>query len=134
MARSRAGSTDTPAKRLLRRILWGVAAAGVVWWAIEGGEFGTGDIYAQKGRMARLRAEVDSLRTEVDSLQAELKSLNTDDKRLERIARERYGMVKGEKEVLYRVTHSTDASASKAAGAARDSIVARDTLPGAPRG
>ena len=114
MARAGSRTADTPAKRLLRRALWGTAAVGAAWFAFEGGEFGTSDIYAQNARRARLKAEVDSLTAMVDSLNAELKSMTTDNARLERIARERFGMVKGTKEVLYRVS--------------------RDTLEGRPRG
>ena len=134
MARSRSNTSDTPAKRLLRRVVWAAAAVGVVAFAVEGGEFGTSDILAQKTRKERLQRELDSLRAMTDSLKAELKSMNTDDARLERIARERYGMVKGTKEVLYRVPRSGDAAAARAAGATRDSVVARDTSLADPRG
>jgi cell division protein FtsB len=119
---------------MMRRALWAAAAVGAIAFAIEGGEFGTSDIYSQKARRARMRAEVDSLQATVDSLRAELKSINTDEVRLERIARERYGMVKGSKEVLYRVSRSGDGSADRATATARDSVVASDTSRARPRG
>jgi len=134
MPRSHTRTTDTPARRFIRRTLWGAAAAGTVAFAIEGGEFGTSDIYDQRGRRVRLRAEVDSLRATVDSLQAELNAMKTDDALLERVARERFGMVKGSKEVLYRITRSVDTSGNSAAGASRDSMVPTDTSLMAPRG
>ena len=127
MPRSHTRTTDTPARRFIRRTLWGAAAAGTVAFAIEGGEFGTSDIYDQRGRRVRLRAEV-------DSLQAELNAMKTDDALLERVARERFGMVKGSKEVLYRITRSVDTSGNSAAGASRDSMVPTDTSLMAPRG
>ena len=138
MARATSRTADTPAKRLLRRAIVGVAAIGAIWFAVEGGEFGTTDIFAQNARRTRLKAEVDSLTAMVDSLNAELKSMTTDNARLERIARERYGMVKGTKEVLYRVSRTGDASASASADRAtsggRDTSVARDTSRARPRG
>lgn len=89
-------------------------------FTVEGGEYGTRDLFTQKGRKARLDSEVAQLKFEVDSLRAELKALKTDDARLEHIARERYGMVRGGKELLYWVGGGTQ-SASDSARAAADS-------------
>ena len=97
-------TADSAAQRLLRRALWTVGALAVLAFAVEGGEYGTTDMWSQRGRRDRLRAEIASMRAEVDSLMAEVKSVKTDDARLERIAREEYGMVKGDKEVLYWTT------------------------------
>ncbi len=94
-------TADSTAQRLLRRALWIVGALAVLFFAVEGGEYGTTDVWSQRGRRDRLRAEIAAMRAEVDSLGAEVKSVKTDNARLERIAREEYGMVKGDKEVLY---------------------------------
>ena len=94
-------SADTAARRVLRRALWTLGSLAVLLFAVEGGEYGTRDVWSQRGRRDRLRAEIGSMRAEVDSLTAEVKSVKTDNARLERIAREEYGMVKGDKEVLY---------------------------------
>jgi len=134
MSRARGRTADSPAKRLLRRVLLGAAAVAVIAFAVEGGEYGTSDIYVQKGRKARLRAEVDGLRADIESLRVEVKSVSTDNSRLERIARERFGMVKGDKELLYWTTRDNDASGNRLPVTARDSIVARDTSGVRPRG
>ena len=104
MARS---SSTKPGRVLLRRLAWIGGGALVLAFTIEGGEYGTRDLFSQRGRKARLDAEVAQIRQEVDSLRAELKALKTDDARLEHIARERYGMVRGGKELLYWVGSGT---------------------------
>ena len=90
---------------MIRRILfWCVIAAAIVF-AVQGGEWGTDDLLAQRSRTIRLRAQIDSLRHEVDSLSRVKKSILTDASVQERIAREEFGMVRGDKELLYRFTN-----------------------------
>lgn len=101
-----AKSTQKPGRIWLRRLAWGAGIVAVVFFTVEGGEYGTRDLWSQKGRKARLDAQVAQLKLDVDSLKAELKSLKNDDARLERMAREKYGMVKGSKELLYRLESS----------------------------
>ena len=83
----------------------------------------------RRDRRDRLRAEVAGLQAEIDSLRSDKKILTTDNKRLEHIAREEFGMVKGEKEILYWTTRDNDASGNRVL---RDSSgatgVSRDTL------
>lgn len=98
MARAK---TDKPGRVLLRRVGIGAVVVAVLAFTIEGGEYGTRDLWSQKGRKARLDAEVAQLKQDVDSLRLELKSIRTDDVRLEHIAREKYGMVRGDKEILF---------------------------------
>ena len=95
-------SKNKPGRVLLRRLGFGVGGVAVLWFAIEGGEYGTRDLWSQSGRKAKLDAQVEQLKNDVDSLQRELQSLRADDARLERVARENFGMVKGDKELLYR--------------------------------
>ena len=93
---------------MLRRILfWGVVVAAIVF-AVQGGEWGTGDLLAQRSRAARLRAEIDTLTRDVDSLARVKKSILTDPAVQERIAREEFGMVRGDKELLYRFATKAD--------------------------
>ena len=73
-------------------------------YAVQGGEWGTTDLYRQRGRMARIHHDVDSLEREVDSLRRFKKALATDPAMQEKIAREEFGMVRGNKELLYRFT------------------------------
>ncbi len=75
---------------------------GVGWFAVQGGEYGTSDLVRQHRRMAVLRHEVDSLQRQVDSLSRWKRAIETDPVVQERLAREEFGMVKGDKEMLYR--------------------------------
>ena len=83
-----------------------LAAAGfaVLLFAVQGGEWGTLDLFRQRARIARIRLAVDSLRREVDSLSSRRKAIENDPQLQEKIAREEFGMVRGNKELLYRFT------------------------------
>ena len=72
-------------------------------FAIEGGEYGTTDLLSQRARQAALARQVAELTQDVDSLRRELQMVMSDPARLERMAREEWGMVRGEKELLYRM-------------------------------
>lgn len=85
-----------------RRILLAAAIVGAAVFAVQGGEYGTTDLYRQRERRARLTATIDSLQRVVDSLRQYERRLSTDAALQERIAREEYGMVRGNKEILYR--------------------------------
>jgi cell division protein FtsB len=110
-------TSQKPGRILLRRLAWAAGALTIVLFTVEGGEYGTRDLWSQKGRKARLDAEVAQLRLDVDSLRLELKLFKTDNSKLERLAREKYGMVKGSKELLYRFE-----STSGRAGADTNSV------------
>jgi cell division protein FtsB len=75
---------------------------GIAVFAVQGGEYGTSDLVRQGTRRERLQARVDSLTRIVDSLERRKRAIRTDPAVQERIAREEFGMVKGEKELLYR--------------------------------
>ena len=81
-----------------------LAGLGVIVFAIQGGEWSTVDLWRQTGRLARVKHDVDSLKHEVDSLKKYKQLLQTDPIMQEKIAREEFGMVKGNKELLYRFT------------------------------
>ena len=95
---------------MLRRVLFWVVVAAAIVYALQGGEWGTDDILAQRSRASRLRAAIDTLRREVDSLERVKKAVLTDAEVQERIAREEFGMVRGDKELLYRFTEPKDSS------------------------
>jgi cell division protein FtsB len=86
----------------MKRLGWFALAIVALLFAVQGGEYGTSDLFRQRARRARLRAAVDSLRREVDSLTALRRAVATDPALQERIAREEFGMVRGDKELLYR--------------------------------
>ena len=77
-------------------------ALGVAYFAVQGGEYGTTDLVRQGRRLADLRHDVDSLQRQVDSLSRWKKAIETDPLVQERLAREEFGMVKGDREMLYR--------------------------------
>ncbi len=89
---------------LIVRAVIALAAIGVIVFAVQGGEWSTLNLLRQKTRLARIKHEVDSLNHEVDSLKKYKQALLTDPVMQEKIAREEFGMVKGNKEILYRYT------------------------------
>jgi cell division protein FtsB len=97
---------------LKRAVFWCVIVGAAVY-AVQGGEWGTDDLLAQRSRARRLRAAIDSLRHEVDSLTRVKKAILTDPVVQERIAREEFGMVSGDKELLYRFTSAPDSTGAK---------------------
>jgi cell division protein FtsB len=89
-------------KTRAKRALLGVVVLGVIVFAVQGGEYGTSDLVRQRTKRERLQARIDSLTRLVDSLERRKRAIRTDAAAQERIAREEFGMVKGEKELLYR--------------------------------
>lgn len=87
--------------RRIRRIAVVSAIAAVATFAVQGGEWGTFDLLMQKRRVARLTVAVDSLQHMVDSLKRYRVRIERDPALQERIAREEFGMVRGN-ELLYR--------------------------------
>lgn len=108
MASERRGRRgDGPGRRVLKRL--GVVAliAFGVWFAVEGGEFGTMDLVRQRRQEARIAKTIDSLQRVVDSLSHYENSVEHDPATQERVAREVFGMVRGDKELLYRFADSS---------------------------
>jgi cell division protein FtsB len=93
----------------------GVAALLIVgaWFAVEGGEFSTVDLFRQRSEQARITTSIDSLQRVVDSLKQYADKVQRDPAMQERIAREVFGMVRGNKELLYRFTTPADSSARR---------------------
>ena len=90
-------------KQLL--VVAGVLAALI--FAVQGGEYGTRDLMRQRARRATLVATIDSLQHIVDSLRRYKTRVETDPVLQERIAREEFGLVRGDKELLYRLAEPT---------------------------
>jgi len=76
-------------------------------FAVQGGEFGTLDLFRQRREKARISRSVDSLSRVVDSLKKYEDKVEHDPVTQERIAREVFGMVRGTKELVYRFTAPT---------------------------
>jgi len=96
----------------VRRLLWGAGILAVLAFAVEGGEYGSSDLFSQRDQRAELENDLQDLRDSVAALRADLKAVATDPARLERLAREEYGMVRGEKEILYRFNGARSDSAA----------------------
>ena len=90
------------AKTRTKRVLLAAVVVSVVVFAVQGGEYGTSDLVRQRTTRERLQSRIDSLTRLVDSLERRKRAIRTDPAVQERIAREEFGMVKGEKELLYR--------------------------------
>ena len=84
------------------RWLAGLAVVAALVFAVQGGEYSSVDLFRQGARADSLQRDVDSLQRDIDSLRAMQVSLRNDPAVQERIAREMYGMVRGEKEIVYR--------------------------------
>ena len=111
-----------------KRAIWTALGVGVIAFAVQGGEYGTSDLLAQRARRKALHAEVDSLQQQVDSLRRLERRLRDDPALQERVAREEFGMVRGERELLYRF-------AEPSANADSDATVRDSTrAPVRPRG
>ncbi len=87
---------------LMKRAAWTALAVGAAAFAVQGGEYGTTDLLRQRARARALEARLDSLGRQVDSLRRLEKRLHDDPALQERVAREEFGMVRGERELLYR--------------------------------
>ena len=93
-------------------VFWLLVIGGAVF-ALQGGEYSTRDLWRQRKMKTRLTIETDSLARVVDSLKKEANAVQTDKATQERIAREQYGMVKGDREILYRFDDSRDSAKPK---------------------
>jgi cell division protein FtsB len=105
MARKQQVTEDDPPKK--RRPLFFAAKLAfwivVAYFAVEGGEYGTSDLVNVRGRISETKSAIDSLKRQVDSLSALKKDVTTNPAVQERIAREEFGMVKGDRELIYHV-------------------------------
>jgi len=97
----------------VKRYIWWALIAIAVYFAVQGGEYSTRDLYVLDRRTRTVTQQVDSLQHQVDSLGRFLKLVKTDSATMERIAREEFGMVRGDKEILYRFGESPEDSKRK---------------------
>jgi cell division protein FtsB len=91
---------------VVKRVVAGLIVTGALVYAIEGGEFSSIDLIRQRRTQARLKQSIDSLERVVDSLRRYEDKVQHDPATQERIAREVFGMVRGDKEILYRFADS----------------------------
>ncbi len=98
----------------MKRLIVALLVLGALLFAVEGGEYGTSDLIDQRARKRQLLRAIDSLEIEVDSLTRVRRALASDPALQERVAREQFGMVRGDKEILYRFTEPPDSGARAA--------------------
>jgi cell division protein FtsB len=96
---------------VVKRIVWVLVVAGALAFALQGGEYSTADLWRQYNHKRALTRNVDSLQKLVDSLGRFTKLVQSDSATQERIAREEFGMVRGDKEILYRFGDGDSAKA-----------------------
>jgi cell division protein FtsB len=94
----------------MKRLLWWGLIVIALFFAVQGGEYSTRDLYVLHSRSRTLTRQVDSLQRQVDSLGRFLKLVKSDSATQERIAREEFGMVRGDKEILYRFGESPESN------------------------
>jgi cell division protein FtsB len=97
----------------MKRYVWWALIVVALFFAVQGGEYSTKDLYVLSRRTGNLTREVDSLQRQVDSLGRYLKLVKSDSATMERIAREEFGMVRGDKEILYRFGDAPSTSGDK---------------------
>ena len=97
----------------MKRYVWWAVIAIALYFAVQGGEYSTRDLYMLNRRTGNVTRQVDSLQRQVDSLGRFLRLVRSDSATMERIAREEFGMVRGDKEILYRFGESPDATNRK---------------------
>ena len=101
-------------RRNIGRIAIAVVVGAALYYALFGGEYSVFDLMRLQQRATAEQERLDSLRVEVDRLQARADSLENDSATIERIARERYGLIRpGER--LYRFMEQDSAAPDSAA-------------------
>jgi cell division protein FtsB len=93
---------------MIQRIVFLLVLLGGLFFAVQGGEYSTMDLWRQRVRKQTIIAQTDTLTRQVDSLKKVAKAVQTDPATQERIAREEFGMVRGDKEILYRFASGQD--------------------------
>jgi cell division protein FtsB len=110
---ARKSTSSRTGKQKIGRLVIAAGMLAAVTFAVQGGEYGTTDLLRQKQRRARLVKTNDSLVRIVDSLRRYKRRLETDPALQERIAREEFGLVRGNKELLYRFAEPGTDSAQR---------------------
>ena len=91
----------------VRRVILPALLGLALYYALFGGEYSVFELRRARIERAREEAVLAERRRQIDSLRAWADSLNVDSATLERIARERFGMIR-EGELLYRYAEPPD--------------------------
>ena len=102
-------------KRLILPALIGLS----VYFALFGGEYSVFEVRRVRAENLELEQRLTELKWANDSLSTRAEALDTDSATIERLARERYGMIR-DGEVLYRIAEPADAEADAVADSVQD--------------
>ena len=91
------------------------ALAFALYFAIQGGEYGTTHLLELRREVTEEQGEVVRLRVLVDSLERAVRAIRTDPRVQERVARESFGMIK-RGEYLFRIVEPDTSRAADSAG------------------
>ena len=91
----------------MRRVILPALLGLALYYALFGGEYSVFELRRARIEREREAAVLAERRRQIDSLRAWADSLNVDSATLERIARERFGMIR-EGEILYRYAEPPD--------------------------
>lgn len=105
----------------LARLLFPAVVLLAAYYAVFGGEYSLLELRRARAAEERERRELAELERQIDSLRAWADSMEVDPVTLERLARERFGMIR-EGEVLYRIVEPDTATV--------DSVGADPDVPG----
>ena len=113
-------------KRLILPALIGLS----VYFALFGGEYSVFEVGRVRAEKVELEQRLVELEQANDCLRAWADALETDSATIERLARERYGMIRPG-EVLYRITGPSDSppTGSPVEGSAANDAAASDLAP-----
>ncbi len=98
---------DATEATLVKRLVLPALIALSVYFALFGGEYSVFEVRRVRSENLDLEQRLTELRWTNDSLQTWAESLETDSATIERLAREKYGMIRSG-EVLYRITAPSD--------------------------
>ncbi len=91
----------------MRRFLLPALLGLAVYYAVFGGEYSLLELRRARSRIVTQEMELAALQTTLDSLRAWVDSLQNDSATLERLAREKFGMIR-DGEILYRLAQPED--------------------------
>lgn len=96
----------------LRRFLLPTLVGAAAYFAVFGGEYSLIDLWRLQRQHEREQAELKRLQDSLAVLRARVDSLESDPALLERLARERYGLIR-DGERLYLFAEDTDSTAER---------------------
>ena len=98
---------------LTRKVVFPALIGLAVYYALFGGEYSVFEVRKARAEREVAEAQLVELRSEIDALRARVEALETDPATLERLAREKFGMIR-DGELLYRMVPPAEGAESGA--------------------